>query len=257
MVVVLDMAEANFNLTFKSIIASILKIISVIIGVIMDLNKRCKHCGKSLTTENAAKKNALYFRNECKSCRSFHVTQRYKGDENKKQYMKTYHEKNKELEFHECLTCKKLCIKKYEFAFCSDICRFMSHVTKTEACWNWNSSKDGGGYGQTNIGSEKIKAHRLSYELFKGEITDNLLVCHGCDNPSCVNPEHLWLGTNKDNMKDMHDKGRIYTKLSPYQITKMRQLWKDGSSSKEICEKYGVTSGHLSNIVNRKIWKHI
>ncbi len=226
----------------------------------MDLNKRCKHCGKSLNSENAAKKNALYFRNECKSCRSFHVTQRYKGDENKKQYMKTYHEKNKQLEFHECLTCKKLCIKKYEFAFCSDMCRFMSHVTKTESCWNWNSSKDGGGYGQTNIGSEKIKAHRLSYELFKGQITDNLLVCHSCDNPSCVNPDHLWLGTNNDNMKDMHNKGRIFTKLTAYQVNKIRDVWNNNyyhGVGTELCKKYGITIGHLSNIVNRKIWKHI
>lgn len=226
----------------------------------MDLNKRCKHCGKQLNTENAAKKNKLYFRNECKSCRSFHVTERYKGSDHKKEYMKAYHDRTKDVQEHPCITCSKSCIKKYELAFCSDMCRFMNYVNKTETCWIWKGSKNPTGYGATNKGSIKISAHRFSYELFKGEIIDGLFVCHSCDNPSCVNPDHLWLGNNKDNMKDMHDKGRIFTKLTAYQINKIRDAWNNNyyhGLGSELCKKYGVTVGHLSNIVNRRIWKHI
>jgi hypothetical protein len=84
-----------------------------------------------------------------------------------------------------------------------------------------------------------------------------MFICHSCDNPSCVNPDHLWIGSHEENMKDMHDKGRIFTKLTPYQINKIRQAWRDGATNKELCEKYSLSSGHLSNIVNRRIWKHI
>lgn len=226
----------------------------------MDLNKRCKHCGKHLTTENAAKKNSVYFRNECKSCRSFHVTEKYKGSEHKKEYMKIYHAKTKIVEEHECITCKKLCIKKYDLAFCSDACRLMNYVTKTETCWLWNGHKDLKGYGKTNIGSKIMAAHRAFYETFNGEIIGRLFVCHSCDNPSCVNPDHLWLGTHKQNMQDMHDKGRIFTKLTAYQVHKIRDAWsvnKLKGFGTELCKKYNITPGHLSNIVNRRIWKHI
>lgn len=224
----------------------------------MILNKRCKHCGKELTIENAAKKNAKYYRNECKSCRSFHVTKRYKGDEHKKEYMKAYHERTKEIEQHECLTCKKLCIKKYALAFCSHICRFMHYVQKTDTCWLWQGSQDDKGYGKTNIDSKIMAAHRAAYTLFKGTIEEYKFVCHSCDNPSCVNPDHLWIGTHKENMKDMHDKGRIYTKLTAYQINKIRDLWdRKQMGCVELAKKYNISPGHLSNIVNRRIWKHI
>lgn len=226
--------------------------------------KRCKYCGIVLYENNSCKNGIRNgkprLRDECKSCRSFHVTKKYIGSDKKKEYMKSYHERTKNVAHHACLTCGKLCIKKYNLAFCSDMCRFLNYVNKTEYCWNWTGSRDLKGYGQTTKGSKKIKSHRLSYELFKGEIINYLLVCHSCDNPSCVNPDHLWLGTNQDNMKDMHDKGRIFTKLTPYQIHKIRDAWNNNyyhGLGSELCKKYGVTIGHLSNIVNRKIWKHI
>ena len=94
--------------------------------------------------------------------------------------------------------------------------RILESVEKDETtgCWNWTLRKDHGGYGRLKVqmGARDLfrleGAHRYSYQIFKGNIPSGLEVCHSCDNPSCVNPDHLWLGTHQQNMLDMHAKGR-------------------------------------------------
>ena len=81
-------------------------------------------------------------------------------------------------------------------------------VDEVTGCWNWVRGKFRGGYGAIAHGKKTLKAHRVSYELRFGPIPEGLLVCHNCDNPSCVNPDHLFLGTSRDNTKDMFAKGR-------------------------------------------------
>lgn len=86
--------------------------------------------------------------------------------------------------------------------------RFWEKVIKTDCCWMWLASKDPSGYGTILYLGKVHKAHRLSYQLKFGDFDSNLRVLHSCDNPSCVNPSHLFLGTQSDNMQDMVKKGR-------------------------------------------------
>lgn len=102
--------------------------------------------------------------------------------------------------------------------FCSRVChkkrsipaevRFWKHVAKTEGCWEWTGSTSKKGYGKLNIGGVTKAAHRFSYEIANGPIPEKLFVLHRCDNPPCVRPDHLFTGTNEDNVKDMMKKGR-------------------------------------------------
>ena len=93
----------------------------------------------------------------------------------------------------------------------NDTERFYSKIDKTSSdigCWLWTDSKTKAGYGRIMVNGKAIKAHRFSYELHKGKIPENTLVCHSCDIRHCVNPDHLWLGTYTDNNRDMFAKNR-------------------------------------------------
>jgi hypothetical protein len=93
--------------------------------------------------------------------------------------------------------------------------RFWEKVRKSDQCWEWIASKTRNGYGFFHRGGrvdrKPIRAHRLSWELHNGPIPDGLWVLHKCDNPCCVRPDHLFIGTRSDNMKDCAAKGRIHT----------------------------------------------
>jgi hypothetical protein len=91
-----------------------------------------------------------------------------------------------------------------------DSARFWSKVDKTEGCWEWRAHRNEDGYGQIGVGGKVWRAHRLAWTLVHGEISAGQHVLHACDNPGCVNPAHLRLGTHDDNMDDVRIRGRAH-----------------------------------------------
>ena len=139
------------------------------------------------------------------------------------------------------------------------------NVRKSDECWLWTASTASIGYGQFWYDGKMHPAHRISLALAIGEIAPNMLVCHHCDIPLCVNPSHLFLGTQKDNMRDMGRKGRAHFskmigeknlnhKLTPEKVLAIR---KSTEPTRKIGKRYGVSSMTISVIRTRKTWGHL
>lgn len=131
-------------------------------------------------------------------------------------------------------------------------------------CWVWEKAPSGFGYGVVCFRQAKLPAHRVSYELHHGPIPDGMLVCHRCDNPACVNPAHLFLGTDADNFADMNAKGRrahgersSSAKLTEQDVIEIREMRKFGLLYKEIAVLYGVDRETIGSIVRMDTWKHV
>ena len=151
--------------------------------------------------------------------------------------------------------------------------RFLSKIYKSSDCWIYTAGKDWDGYGAFCVTTDGIefswRAHRYSYQLHKGPIPDSLLVLHSCDNPSCVNPAHLFVGTSKENTHDMIAKGRrktVYLKgelsgraiLTAEKVLVARKLhYESKQSFRKIAEFFGVSVGCIQHAVTGKNWKHI
>ena len=146
--------------------------------------------------------------------------------------------------------------------------RFFEKVKKTKTCWIWIASLYPNNYGKFWIKDNKsIGAHRFSWELHNGSIINKLQVLHKCDNPSCVNPKHLFLGTQLDNMRDKVKKKRHVvlkgeevktSKLTIAQVKKIRDLYSKGNiTQKELSKQFKVCRQNINMIVNNKRWLHI
>jgi hypothetical protein len=143
--------------------------------------------------------------------------------------------------------------------------RFWAKVVKNaDTCWLWSGSCNNGGYGTIWFGRSIVKAHRLSWILEHGSVPDNLFVLHRCDVRRCVRPDHLFLGTNADNMADMAAKDRCargskrrFAKLSESDIPTIRKLVRAGVSKTEIGEQFGVTRQTIFEIATGKKWTHV
>jgi hypothetical protein len=145
----------------------------------------------------------------------------------------------------------------------SNLSDFLRKVEKTDTCWVWTGSKKPKGYGQFGVNYKVVTAHRYAYENFIGSIPDGMVVMHTCDNPPCVNPDHLKLGTVADNNKDRDEKGRTArtsgqahgcSKLTDNDIITIRQ---DTRIQAEIAIEYGVSQTHISKIRSGKSWSHL
>jgi len=234
------------------------------------ISGNCNFCNKILNENNRARNGIrngkMRFRNECKPCNSKRVIKNASKDVSRRRAKATlYLRKSGRVKMYPCERCKNPCYKKYKRAFCTDMCRFMSYVTITDSCWIWIGAKNKRGYGLFSFRNKKsITTHRVSYILYRGEIPEGKLICHTCDNPSCINPQHLWAGTTQQNTRDMVIKGRSLrgekqngAKLTEQDVIKIRKLNKEGIQQNKIAEMFNVFAGHINNIIKRRVWKHI
>lgn len=174
--------------------------------------------------------------------------------------------------------------------------RFFSGIKKdsTTGCWEWSGTKNNHGYGMMGVCTDAILVHRYSWMHHYGEIPDGLIVCHKCDNPPCANPEHLFLGTHKDNVHDKILKGRDIntrnalkstnalktkntlrakgvlkvkdpskarsrsdTKLTPEQVKEIKFLLRGGVKQAHVAKQFSVSRTTIMFINQGKTWGHI
>lgn len=145
--------------------------------------------------------------------------------------------------------------------------RFERHVMAdpNSGCWLWTGALTHNGYGHMQPVSGEWRAHRVSWVLHRGPIPSNLQVLHKCDVRSCVNPDHLFLGTNQENRTDMWKKDRGAkgesagtSRLTNQEVRQLRDLFSSGQQTQaELCRKFNVVGATVCNIIHRKTWKHI
>lgn len=130
-----------------------------------------------------------------------------------------------------------------------------THINKG-GCWIYEKGREKNGYCRVMINYKRYGAHRLSYMFYMGKIPKGKFICHKCDVPACINPNHLFPGSQKENILDCAKKGRLKTKLKPSDIKVIRSICQDFSFRK-IGRMFGVHHNTVIDIVKRKWWAHI
>ncbi len=154
-----------------------------------------------------------------------------------------------------CKRCRG-CIPKDE--------KFWDRVDKSGECWIWLGNTNATGYGVVKRNGKRLGVHRVSYQMALGAIPDGLWVLHTCDNPSCVNPSHLFVGTAQDNIRDMVQKDRQAkgerggtAKLTEAQVIEIRVSYENGKTICALAEYFQVWQSTIRRIVRRNSWRHV
>ena len=141
-------------------------------------------------------------------------------------------------------------------------------ISRPDSCWLWQGMKNQGGYGVVRIDGDQGLAHRAAWRIHHGrDIPSGKSICHTCDNPSCVNPKHLFIGEHADNMKDMAKKGRRAgigvgscngnSKLNESQVKEIKSKLAKGARRKALSEEYNICLSMIDRIIDGKAWKHV
>lgn len=164
-----------------------------------------------------------------------------------------------------CNVCNKVFKQTHRaIHYCSDKCTVKGnmYVNQKSKCWIWAGNLGAKGYGKLSKKGETLSAHRFAYQSFNGDIPAGMHVLHKCDNRACVNPKHLFIGNNTDNIRDMHAKGRSVNvgvthhdnRLTPKQVFQIR---KDTRLMRIIADDYGISAATVCTIRSRETWKHL
>lgn len=143
--------------------------------------------------------------------------------------------------------------------------RFWEKVHKTKDCWLWIASLETSGYGYFKLNGKSCRAHRVVWEWTYGPIPDGMCVCHRCDNPICVRPSHLFVGTVADNIRDAVAKGRQAkgersgrSKLTTHEVLEIRREYGRGDGThRSLAKKYGISKTHVGALARCESWRHI
>lgn len=143
-------------------------------------------------------------------------------------------------------------------------------IVQENGCWEWKGARGEAGHGQIRIGNRSRQAHRVMFEILHGEIPEGENILHRCDNPPCINPDHLFSGTQKQNIHDMWAKDRQQgyihqpkgskhpqAKLLEKDVLELRELRNSGFTYKALADRFGISKSTAAEIVSRKTWRHI
>ena len=139
--------------------------------------------------------------------------------------------------------------------------KLMSKVKKTDSCWIWTGSKSDSGYGWITINHRRYLVHRLSYMLHIGEIPPKALICHTCDNPLCVNPDHLYVGSNMTNTEDKLKRNRLgkmgQKHLTPDTVRAIRYRHAEGETVCALADEYSISPRMIRYICAKHAWRDV